>query len=273
MPETDNIPVLLQVEPVLAVTDVPKTVQYWHDVLGFRNQWTWGEPPNHGGVSWQGAFIQFSHNPQLAAASKGNAVFITVRNLERIYDLHKENGAEIVEPPENKPWGMAAYTLRDINDYYVVFAGASLRKIENGNSIVPPVNVVSRLPRPDEYRELVAAVGWEKNQDNLRTETILAAPVYGVVAEDPQGNAIGCALLLSDQASFYYVKDVVVHPQWQRRGVGSRLMKKLSEWLDANAPEGAYIGLFTGENLAAFYKRFDFVPTFGMSRRIFRKKV
>ena len=97
--------------------------------------------------------------------------------------------------------------------------------------------------------------------------------MYGVVAEDPKGHAIGCALLLSDEASFYYVKDVIVHPQWQRRGVGSMLMKKLSEWLDANAPEGAYIGLFTGENLVSFYKRFDFVPTFGMSRRIFRKKV
>ena len=90
MPETDNIPVVLQAEPVLAVTDVPETVQYWHSVLGFRNQWTWGDPPNHGGVSWQGAFIQFSRDPRLAAASKGNAVFISVRNLENIYDLHKK---------------------------------------------------------------------------------------------------------------------------------------------------------------------------------------
>ena len=87
-----------------------------------------------------------------------------------------------------------------------------------------------------------------------------------MVAEH-ENQVIGCALLLSDEASFYYIKDVMVHPDWQYKHVGSMLMKELTAWLDSNAPENAYVGLFTGENLAPFYKQFDFAPVFGMHRR------
>jgi hypothetical protein len=47
-------------------------------------------------------------------------------------------------------------------------------------------------------------------------------------------------------------------------------MKELTAWLDSNAPVNAYVGLFTGENLASFYKQFDFVPVFGMRRSVRR---
>jgi N-acetylglutamate synthase-like GNAT family acetyltransferase len=114
---------------------------------------------------------------------------------------------------------------------------------------------------------LVSAVGWGKSYDHSMTEKILAAPVYGAVAEHAN-EVIGCALVLSDEASFYYVKDVMVHPRWQHKRVGSMLMKKLTLWLDVNAPENAYVGLFTGESLAAFYKQFDFVPVCGMHRSV-----
>jgi hypothetical protein len=40
--------------------------------------------------------------------------------------------------------------------------------------------------------------------------------------------------------------------------------------LDTNSPEKAYVGLSTGENLAPFYKQFDFAPVFGMRRSIRR---
>jgi N-acetylglutamate synthase-like GNAT family acetyltransferase len=95
--------------------------------------------------------------------------------------------------------------------------------------------------------------------------------VFSVVAEDEHGQVVGCALILSDNASFYYIKDVMVHPDWQNKHVGSMLMKTLTDWLDANAPENAYVGLFTTENLASFYKQFEFAPAYGMSRRVIRK--
>ena len=258
---------LSHVEPILAVKNIIETVQYWHDVLGFPNKWTWGEPPNHGGVNWQGVFIQFSQSPKLASVSQGHAIFIRVKNLENFYQFHKNKNAEIVEPLENKPWGMAGYTLRDINGYYVIFAGAPISNKPNSNPTPETVKIIPRVPTEKEYLNLISAVGWDKNYNYSLTGKILKAPVYAVVAEHTN-QVIGCALLLSDEASFYYVKDLMVHPDWQRKHIGSMLMKDLTKWLDDNAPENAYIGLFTGEALGPFYKQFDFVPVFGMHRSV-----
>ena len=260
---------LSHVEPILAVKNVTETVEYWHTVLGFPDKWTWGKPPNHGGVTWQGVFIQFSQYPESASVSQGNSIFIRVKNVENFYHFHKNKNAEIVEPLENKPWGLAGYTLRDINGHYVIFAGPPISDQPKSASAPETVSIVSRIPTENEYLTLVSAVGWDKNYDHSLTKKILAAPVHGVVAEH-ENQVIGCALLLSDEASFYYVKDVMVHPDWQSKHVGSMLMKELTVWLDSNAPENAYVGLFTGENLAPFYKQFDFTPVFGMRRSIRR---
>ena len=211
----------------------------------------------------------FPNTLQLASVSQGNSIFIRVKNLENFYDFHKNKNAEIVEPLENKPWGLAGYTLRDINGYYVIFAGPPISDQRKSESAPKSVRIISRIPTANEYLALISAIGWDKFYDHSLTKKILGAPVHGVVAEH-ENQVIGCALLLSDEASFYYVKDVMVHPDWQGKHVGSMLMKELTAWLDSNAPENAYVGLFTGENLAPFYKQFDFVPVFGMRRSIRR---
>jgi GNAT superfamily N-acetyltransferase len=268
--ESESHPVLSHAEPILAVQNVSETVLYWHDELGFPEKWTWGEPPNYGGVSWHGAFIQFSQNPKLASVSKGNAIFIRVKNLETLYSFHQNKKVEIVEPLENKPWGMAGYTVKEINDYYVIFAGAMISDQQRSSTALhKDIRIIQRLPTSEEYLNLVAAVGWGKYSNHEMVDKILDAPVFGVVAEDKSHyEVVGCVLILSDQASFYYVKDLMVRPAWQSKRIGSMLMKEVVKWLDDNAPEHAYVGLFTGENLAPFYKQFDFVPVFGMNRRV-----
>ena len=151
----------------------------------------------------------------------------------------------------------------------MIFAGALLSDKPKSESTPEAVKIISRIPTAAEYFNLISAVGWDKFFDHSLTEKILVAPTFGVVAENAH-QVIGCALILSDEASFYYVKDVMVHPNWQHKHVGSMLMKELTAWLDANAPDKAYVGLFTGESLAPFYKQFDFVPVFGMRRSIRR---
>lgn len=275
MPNNENQiePNLLHAEPVLAVNNVLETVSYWHEVLGFPNKWTWGEPPNHGGVSWQGVFVQFTLNPELAPVSKGNCIWIKVQHLELLYEFHQKQNAEIVETLKNRPWGMSEYTVRETNGYYLIFAGAPISENEKSTTLLRTIRIIERVPTAQEYLNLVSAVGWGKYSNNILVEKILSVPLFAVVAEDnTRGEIIGCALLLGDEATFYYVKDVMVHPDWQRKHVGSLMMKELTNWLDKNAPENAFVVLITPENLASFYKHFDFMPVFGMHRNIQRKK-
>ncbi|MFZ6012705.1 MAG: GNAT family N-acetyltransferase [Bacteroidota bacterium] len=271
--DVDQQPALQHVEPVLAVSDILKSVTYWHEVLGFPDHWTWGEPPNHGGVSWNGAaFIQFSLNPKLAAISEGHSIWIRVKNLDALFSLHQKNGAMIVMPIENKPWGFAEYTVQDINGHYVHFSmPASNRKTqteEPGRSF----NITGRTPTTTEYKNLMVSVGWSDPTNHADPQTLLSSVVYAVTAEDSlTREAVGCALLFGDQIGFYYVKDVMVHPLWQGQGIGTALMQHLTHWIEANAPDKSTVGLFTGEHLAPFYRQFGFIQACGMYRSIDRQ--
>jgi GNAT superfamily N-acetyltransferase len=262
-------------EPILAVPDVMNTVQYWHEVLGFPDKWTWGEPPNYGGVAWHGAFIQFSQNPALAAASRGNSIFIRVKKLEAMYAFHQKQHAEIIEPLENKPWGMAGYTVRELNGYYIVFAGAAISDKHQQSAALPStIKIIPRKPSIKEYRQLASSVNWTLFLDEPVVEKLLQAPLFAVVAEDTTSqHVVGCALLLGDHASFYYVKDLIVDPGWQSKHVGTALMNALMDWLNANGAVNAFVTLITGETLASFYQQFGFAQAFGMVKHIQPKKV
>jgi GNAT superfamily N-acetyltransferase len=265
-------PSLIHAEPVLAVSNVVETVAYWHEVLGFPEKWTWGNPVNHGGVSWKGtAFIQFSLDPERVKISQGHSVWIRARNLSELYQLHEERKAKIISPIVNRPWGAAEYTVQDINGYYVNFSAPAAEKNRQDEKLPLSVRITARTPSLNEYKHLMDSVGWSVVVDDASVHAQFKAIAFAVVAEEIlTGEAIGCAFLLGDNISFYYVKDVIVHPKWQGKRIGTTMMQEMMRWLDINAPENATVGLFTGDHLAAFYRQFGFIQACGMYKQILR---
>jgi len=75
---------------------------------------------------------------------------------------------------------------------------------------------------------------------------------------------------LSDNASFYYIKDVVVHPDWQSKHVGTALMDALTARIEKNGANKSLVALITPESLATFYRQFGFAPAFAMVRYLQR---
>ncbi len=264
-------PIFSHVEPVLAVKDVLETIVYWQDVLGFPNKWTWDEPPTLGAVSWQKVHVQFYKDEALAAASQGNSIWIRLQRIEELYKFHQEKNAEIVAPLEKKPWGMSQYTLRDINGYFLHFAGIIPDKEKSETNLSQSISIVERTPSINEYRYLASVVDWSPSINDEVIEKILTAVLFAVVAKNNSTDeVIGCALLLGDDATFYYVKDVMVHPAWQRKRVGTTLMQAINNWLEKNAADNALVGLITGEGLEPFYQQFGFAQAFSMIRYIHR---
>jgi len=209
----DNIkeqPIFSHVEPVLAVKDVSETIAYWQDVLGFPNKWTWGEPPTLGAVSWQKVHVQFYKDKALDAEPGGNYIWIRLQRIEELYKFHQNKNASIVAPLEKKPWGMSQYTLRDINGHFLVFAGVIPETEKSETNLSENISILERAPSINEYRYLASAVGWSPSEDDDVIEKILAAALFAVVAKDnTTDEVVGCALLLGDHATFYYVKDVI----------------------------------------------------------------
>jgi len=266
-------PVFSHVEPVFAVENITDTLQYWNEVLGFPGKWMWGEPPTHGGVSWQKVFIQFTKNPALAAASKGNSIWVRVQRIQLLYELHQKNNASIVAPLEQQPWGMAQYTIKEINGYYVHFAGHLSERKKSEPGLPNGVRISGRKPTVHEYQELGAAVYNSQPLSNEGAQARLNAIIYAAVAEDTVTNkVIGCALLAGDNSSFYYVKDVIVHPVWQGKRIGTAMMQELNNWLNMHGAENAIVSLVSSETLEPFYQQFGFTQTFGMIKYIEREK-
>lgn len=268
-------PFMSHAEPVLSVNDVAETVKYWHEVLGFPGHWTWGTPPDHGGVSWHGAFIQFSQNSEVAGRMRGQTIWIRVRNINELYQLHQDRKAEIVMHLEKQPWGFEEYVIKDLNGNYITFAAPATSGSESRSQPLPAtVRTLGRRLTTAEYRNLAESVGWSNTQSDEVLQQKLDATLFAAVAEDTEtGDAIGCALVLGDGLSFFYIKDVMVHRDWQRKQVGSAIMREVKCWLDANAPQGALVGLFTGHGLAPFYQQTGFGEAFGMIRIIDRSQL
>ncbi|WP_431212026.1 hypothetical protein ACQ86N_40720 [Puia sp. P3] len=96
-PESSNPPIFSNIEPVLPVRDIRETIKYWQDVLGFPSQWTWGDPPNIGAVSWQNVHVQFYQPAEWTHV--GSSVWIRLQRVESLYHLHLEK-----RPISSSPW-------------------------------------------------------------------------------------------------------------------------------------------------------------------------
>jgi ribosomal-protein-alanine N-acetyltransferase len=119
------------VQPVLVVADVAKTVSYYRDKLRFGVDFLYGDPPVHAAVSrgeWTGsvATIQFSRGePDQTLAPTGYLYVLIDTHLDALCDQYQELGVEILSRPEDKPWGMREFSIRDCNGHTLVFATQS----------------------------------------------------------------------------------------------------------------------------------------------------
>jgi uncharacterized glyoxalase superfamily protein PhnB len=112
--------------PVVSTDDIAKSLAYYQDVLGFAVDFQYGDPPVYAGVNSGAAEIYFTHSPDFVKLVADRAlhpdIFIWVTNADYYFNLHVKNGAEIIEPIADRPWGARQYVVRDPNGYHLKFA-------------------------------------------------------------------------------------------------------------------------------------------------------
>jgi GNAT superfamily N-acetyltransferase/predicted enzyme related to lactoylglutathione lyase len=253
--------------PILYSSDVKKSIDYYIEILGFDSRWTWDDPPTFGGVNKDRVELFFCKQGQ---GNRGTWISVMVDDVDELYERIQAKGAKIVSPPKNMEWNLREMLVEDPDQHVIRFGQSISLHKKKSNEFPGSIRLIERIPTTEEYNTLIKAVNWKTNDELV--VAVLKAPLYAVVAEDIETNkVIGCVLLLGDHASFYYVKDMMVHPEYQAKRIGSALMKKLNEWLEKNASDDALVGLYTGPNLAHFYSQFGFKDSFGMTKRIRNK--
>jgi GNAT superfamily N-acetyltransferase len=193
-----------------------------------------------------------------------------IDNVDAYYETIRSKDAIIHSAPQTMEWGLREMLVGDPDDHYIRFGQNVGKEREKSSELPETFSIVDRQPTVDEYLKLTGAVEWNIKGPSI-VEKVLNAALFAAVAVNSNTNAVaGCVLVIGDDATFYYIKDMMVDPAFQGQKVGSALMERVNEWLNSNAETDALVALYTGENLASFYRQFGFKESFGMTRRIRR---
>ena len=113
--------------PVIGTDDIRRSLIYYTEVLGFTEDFSYGDPLVYAGVKSAGkAELYFTLDVAFADAVRRlnlkPEIFLWIPDAENLFKAHAQNGAEIIEPVADRPWGAKQYVVRDINGYYLKFA-------------------------------------------------------------------------------------------------------------------------------------------------------
>jgi ribosomal protein S18 acetylase RimI-like enzyme len=236
---------------IFAVADVEATIAFYKDVLGFDSSWTWDDPPTFGSASKGGVAVMFCLQPELASKVRGHQHWINVEEVDELYQFHRDRNAPIISEIKDQPWGAREYVVEDLNGYYLRFAGPPSGDAPKSKPFPQGVTIEQRVPTAEEYDLLAGQAFGNKTH----VPGLLEATWNGLVALSPNGEPIGVLRIMRDAPAWFSIWDVAVHPDWQGRRIGTRMMKQALEMIRAASP-GANVHLFTFKH--AFYERLGF---------------
>ncbi|ABX42186.1 GNAT family N-acetyltransferase [Lachnoclostridium phytofermentans] len=119
------------------------------------------------------------------------------------------------------------------------------------------IEIVDNALTPEIYIDVRKQVNF-KYYEYDDVKIALKNSLYSVVIFD-DGKPIGISRVVGDGRIVFFIKDVVVVPEYQKLKVGSMLMNRIEQYLSNAACDGAYIGLMSTPGQTEFYKKFGFI--------------
>jgi uncharacterized glyoxalase superfamily protein PhnB len=119
-----------QIAPVFFTTDLPGTLAYYGDKLGFACSGTYGDPPFYGIVARDGRVIHFrsvdvtTAHPEKYAEELLDA-YLLVEDADGLYAEFAGKGVEFARELGDMPWGLREFVVKDCDGRLLAF-GAEL---------------------------------------------------------------------------------------------------------------------------------------------------
>jgi uncharacterized glyoxalase superfamily protein PhnB len=123
-------PMIRQIAPQFFTTDIPATVAYYKDKLGFECLGTWQDPPVYAIVARDRHAIHFrcaappTANPDKYADELLDA-YLNVEDADALYAEYAANGVEFTRGLANMPWRSREFVVKDCDGRLLAF-GANL---------------------------------------------------------------------------------------------------------------------------------------------------
>jgi len=121
------------IAPVLQVADVRAALDYYRWVLGFEEEFVWGDPPQYGMVGRDHrAEVHFTLKTPVRDRS---ILYINVPDADAYHAEVAARGAKVTAPPADQPYRMREFAVED-PDGHRLFIGSQLE--EKGGPLLPP---------------------------------------------------------------------------------------------------------------------------------------
>ncbi len=98
-------------------------------------------------------------------------------------------------------------------------------------------------------KSLFDSVGWHgRNESDIRDSFGASAFVCFAFAD---GVLVGCGRVISDLRYYSWIVDLAIHPDFQKQGIGSIILKDLTEQLK----DVRNVSLVASDDVVAFYQK------------------
>lgn len=119
-----------QIAPQFFSTDIPATLDYYRDKLGFTCLGSWQDPPVYAIVARDQHAIHFRCVDKLASTpgkyeNEHLDAYVFVESADQLYAEYAARGVEFARGLGNMPWNCREFVVKDCDGRLLAF-GASL---------------------------------------------------------------------------------------------------------------------------------------------------
>ncbi len=109
--------------PVLQVRDIGRSERFYCEKLGFASHGAWGKPPDFAIVQRGEVTIALdrSRTDGPIPVNQYWAAYIYVENADVLHAQFSDAGVEILRGPENMPYGLRDFDVRDPDGHLLAF--------------------------------------------------------------------------------------------------------------------------------------------------------
>ncbi|EME8238850.1 GNAT family N-acetyltransferase [Enterococcus faecium] len=111
----------------------------------------------------------------------------------------------------------------------------------------------------DEISELYKSVGWTHyTKDTARLEKAFEQS-ESLIKRNGEGKIIGVVRWITDCATIAFIQDILIHPRYQRQGIGKALLHEVLEKITSYGPVQIELLTDDTEKTKKFYESVGFV--------------
>jgi uncharacterized glyoxalase superfamily protein PhnB len=100
---------------VFAVRDVLRSVEHYRDVLGFRVEFTYGDPTFYAGLERDNVVLHLQAASETKRPPGHGAVYVFVTDVDALYRELSARGARTLNEPKDYAYGMRDFDVHDLD--------------------------------------------------------------------------------------------------------------------------------------------------------------